>query len=217
MKIKKIIYIKCLYRFKNFIRLKISPPNEVRVIEDNPWWARYQPVSYILTSRSGNENQLADMISRCNAAGVRIYVDIVVNHMTGYKDGETIGTAGSVVNYGERNYPSVPYGPEDFHPSCDIQNYQDPVQVRNCQLSSLADLDQSVPHVRQMIVNFLNKLVDLGVAGFRMDAAKHMWPEDLKAIYGELNNLNEEFGFTANSRPYIYQEVIDLGGEPVKK
>lgn len=174
-------------------------------------------MSYILISKSGNEADLADMIARCNKAGVRIYVDVVVNHMTGYQEGETIGTAGSVANYGQRSYPAVPYGPGDFNPTCDISNYQDPVQVRNCQLSSLADLNQSVPHVRQMIVNYLNKLIDLGVAGFRVDAAKHMWPKDLEAIYGQLKPLNEKFGFAKNSKPYIYQEVIDLGGENIKK
>ncbi|XP_065368137.1 alpha-amylase 4N-like [Calliphora vicina] len=197
--------------------VQISPPNEVREIEGGPWWARYQPLSYILVSKSGNEADLADMISRCNAAGVRIYVDIVVNHMTGYKDGETIGTAGSVANYGERSYPAVPYGPGDFHATCDIHDYQDAVQVRNCQLNSLVDLDQSVPHVREMIVGYMNKLVDLGVAGFRVDAAKHMWPEDLEAIYAAVKDLNEEFYFPENARPYIYQEVIDLGGESIKK
>ena len=37
----------------------------------HPWWQRYQPVSYKLVSRSGDEQQFADMVSRCNAAGVR--------------------------------------------------------------------------------------------------------------------------------------------------
>lgn len=157
------------------------------------------------------------MIKRCNAVGVRIYVDIVVNHMTGYKDGYVYGTAGSVSNYNERSYPAVPYGPEDFHAACDIQNYQDSVQVRNCQLSSLLDLNQTQPHVREMIGNYLNKLVELGVAGFRIDAAKHMWPSDLEAIYAGINNLNTDFGFEENTRPYIYQEVIDLGQENIKK
>ncbi|KAM7344129.1 uncharacterized protein ACRADG_010965 [Cochliomyia hominivorax] len=197
--------------------VQISAPNEVREIDGNPWWARYQPVSYILISKSGSEQDLADMIKRCNKVGVRIYVDTVINHMTGYADGDSVGTAGSVVNYGARHYPTVPYGPNDFHPACDIHDYQNAFEVRNCQLSSLVDLNQTVPHVREMIVNYMNKLVDMGVAGFRIDAAKHMWPEDLAAIYGDLKDLNKDFDFPDNARPYIYQEVIDLGGESIKK
>jgi len=44
---------------------------------------RYQPVSYKLVSRSGNEAEFIDMVNRCNNAGVNIYVDAVINHMTG--------------------------------------------------------------------------------------------------------------------------------------
>ncbi|WP_213031832.1 alpha-amylase family protein, partial [Acinetobacter baumannii] len=60
----------------------------------------------------------------------------------------------------------------------------------------------------------MNKLINMGVAGFRVDACKHMWPGDLSAVYGRLNNLNNK-GFPGGSRPFIYQEVIDLGGEPI--
>jgi alpha-amylase len=44
-----------------------------------------------------------------------------------------------------------------------------------------------------------------------------MWPRDLQVIYGRLNNLNTAHGFPANARPYIYQEVIDYGGEAVSR
>lgn len=56
-----------------YICKQISPPNENLVISSSnrPWWERYQPVSYILNTRSGDEAALADMISRCNAVDVR--------------------------------------------------------------------------------------------------------------------------------------------------
>lgn len=41
-----------------------------------------------------------------------------------------------------------------------------------------------------------------------------MWPENLKVIYEQLHNLNTDY-FPANSRPYIVQEVIDLGHEAI--
>lgn len=44
-----------------------------------------------------------------------------------------------------------------------------------------------------------------------------MWPADLKNIYDRLKNLNVEFGFPENARPFIYQEVMDLGGEIISK
>lgn len=52
---------------------------------------------------------------------------------------------------------------------------------------------------------------------FRIDAVKHMWPADVENIVSRLNNLNTNQGFSANSRPFITQEVIDLGGEAISK
>ena len=52
---------------------QISPPNENRIVTspNRPWWERYQPVSYKLVTRSGNEAQFRDMVQRCNKANVR--------------------------------------------------------------------------------------------------------------------------------------------------
>lgn len=187
------------------------------IVAGRPWWERYQPISYKLITRSGNEQELADMIRRCNVAGVRIYVDVVINHMTGV---HTInrGTGNSTADPHRRSFPAVPFSDSDFNsPICGIQNYSDRWQVRNCELVGLRDLNQRRPWVRRKLVEFLNHLVDLGVGGFRVDAAKHMWPEDLRVIYNRVKNLNIAHGFAGDSRPYIVQEVIDLGGEGISR
>uniref|UniRef100_B4MPT1 alpha-amylase n=3 Tax=Drosophila willistoni TaxID=7260 RepID=B4MPT1_DROWI len=44
-----------------------------------------------------------------------------------------------------------------------------------------------------------------------------MWPSDLGVIYGRLNNLNTAHGFSSGAKPYIFQEVIDMGGEAISK
>ena len=45
------------------------------------WDTRYQPTSYLINSRSGDEAAFAEMTKRCRAAGVDIIVDVVLNHM----------------------------------------------------------------------------------------------------------------------------------------
>ena len=111
-------------------------------------------------------------------------------------------------------YDGVPYSSADFHghESCptqdlEIHNYDNPVEARTCRLSGLRDLNQGKDWVRQKQTEFLNHLIDIGVAGFRSDASKHEWPSDLKAIISRLNNLNTKY-FSANSRPLWYHEVI---------
>lgn len=127
------------------------------------------------------------------------------------------GTGGSTSTVSALSFPAVPYNYGEFHPNCDIQNYKDAAEVRNCWLVGLPDLNQTQPYVQQKIVEFLNDLIGLGVAGFRVDAAKHMWPNDLAAIYSQLVNVSTRFGFEPLSRPFLAQEVIDLGGEGVSK
>lgn len=161
--------------------------------------------------------EFRDMVRRCNARGVRIYVDIILNHMTATQN-VSLGTGGSVADPANLSYPAVPYSRSDFnYDRCPetIQNYSDPIKVRNCELLGLRDLNQAVPHVREKIVEFMNHLIDIGVAGFRVDAAKHMWPTDLSFIYRSLKPLNTAHGFPAGSVAYIVQEVIDMSKDGV--
>ena len=98
---------------KGYAGVQISPPNEHANIENprSPWWQRYQPVSYKLNSRSGTEQQFIDMVKRCNAVGVRIYSDAVINHMSAVAG---IGSAGTSFNAGYKSFPGVPYGKKFF-------------------------------------------------------------------------------------------------------
>ena len=45
----------------------------------------------------------------------------------------------------------------------------------------------------------------------RFDAAKHMWPADMKAILDRLDNLPTAHGFPQGARVFVYQEVQDFG------
>ena len=91
------------------------------------------------------------------------------------------GTGGSSFDGDAQSYPGVPFSSLDFHqPICDIQNYGDPTEVRNCYLVGLNDLAGAKDYVQDMIAGYLQDCVDIGVVGFRVDAAKHMWPDDIK-------------------------------------
>ncbi|XP_008552028.1 alpha-amylase 1 [Microplitis demolitor] len=204
---------------KGYAGVQVSPIQENIIIPKRPWWERYQPLSYHWMTRSGNEAQFRDMVRRCNKAGVRIYVDIIINHMSAQRSlsEAVIGTGNSTADLKTKNYTAVPYNHNDFHTSCTIDNWNDPFQVRNCELVGLHDLDQSSEYVRKKIVDFINDMIDAGVAGIRVDAAKHIWPKDLAIIYSRLHNLSTEHDFPAGARPYIYQEVIDMGSEVISK
>ncbi|MDY7089379.1 MAG: carbohydrate-binding module family 20 domain-containing protein [Actinomycetota bacterium] len=193
---------------RGFGGVQVSPPQEHVVLPGAgyPWWQDYQPVSYKLQTRRGDRAAFANMVSTCHAAGVKIYVDAVINHMAG---GASTGAGSAGSTYSHYSYPAVPFGNDDFH-HCgrngndDIANWGDRWEIQNCELVDLSDLKTEAEYVRGKLVAYLNDLISLGVDGFRVDAAKHMPVADLQNIYSRLNG-----------NPYIFQETIEGGaGEP---
>ena len=197
---------------KGFTAVQISPPTEHAWIATGdgapyPWWMRYQPVSYSLDrSRSGTRAEFADMVSRCRAAGVSIYVDAVINHMA---NGAGTTTSAGEHPWGGKRYPGVPYNVGDFHATCSISSYYSTTNVQRCELVGLPDLDTGSDYVRGKLADYLVDLTDLGVRGFRIDAAKHISPADLGAIVGAVEAR-------AQARPFWFLEVIGSPGEAVQ-
>lgn len=207
---------------KGYTAVQVSPPNEH--IKANlasyphSWWVRYQHASYIISSRSGDSTAFNSMVTNCKNKGIVIYADVVINHMG---DQTNQGHAGSTFNRSTKSYPAVPYGSTDFHSDCVIQssdysyssdpntNAQRAARVRNCQLGGLPDLDTGKEYVRTKIAEYLINLLDRGVGGFRIDAAKHMHPNDIQAILAKVRAARPTNNF------YVVQEVIDTGGQSV--
>jgi alpha-amylase len=67
--------------------------------------------------------------------------------------------------------------------------------------------------VQAKIAAYLVGLVRLGVAGFRIDAAKHIQPVELDGI---VRRMHETLAAEGLPRPYLFSEVIDYGGEAVQ-
>ncbi|GAA4919231.1 alpha-amylase [Nonomuraea thailandensis] len=190
--------------------VQVSPPQDSLTRGGAVWWDVYQPAGYTLTSKFGNESQFAAMVRACHDAGVKVYADAVVNHMTG--QGSTSYGGASFTKY---TYPGL-YSAGDFHYYAEDCGNSDNLihggdyagsarNVQNCELVGLSDLETEEPYVRGAIAGYLNRLIALGVDGFRVDAAKHTSPADLGDVYGRLNGS-----------PYIYQEVIYGPGEAVQ-
>ena len=117
-----------------------------------------------------------------------------------------IGTAGSSFNADHYDFPAVPYTKVHFNPYCELTSYNSADMIRNCYLMDNTDLNQANVFVRDTIVAFLNEMVDIGVAGFRLDAAMHMWPRDITGIQNRVKDIPE------GGRPFFYSEVIVQNG-----
>ncbi|XP_055383610.1 alpha-amylase-related protein-like [Condylostylus longicornis] len=192
---------------QGFGGVQVSPIFENSILDGRPWYELYQPISYKIKTRLGDEAQFRNMIKRCNKAGVRIYVDVILNHMARSGKGILHGTAGSIACPELSFYPAVPYTLLDFHLPCKINDWNDKKQMRKCRLFNLPDLNQAKPNVRNKLVQMLNNLISMGVAGFRVDASSFMDPIDLQHIFSKLNDLSTQHNFPESSKPFIYHEA----------
>jgi len=73
---------------------------------------------------------------------LRIYVDAVINHMTGSGTGACYGSAGSWFNSWDKVFAGVPYGQDDFH-CCDC--------TEGCPTSDCS-IESSYSNVQQVII-----------------------------------------------------------------
>jgi alpha-amylase len=185
--------------------VQVAPPEESVTLANqaHPWWEVYQPVSYQINSRMGNRTQFAAMVTACHNAGVKVYADAVLNHMTGQGN---VGYAGTTFT-DKYTYPGL-YGSQDFHhypgdcPNSNdtVTDYNNQTDVQDCELVGLSDLRTESSYVRGKLAGYLNDLESLGVDGFRLDAAKHINDADIAAIESQLTHPS-----------FVYQEVMPGG------
>lgn len=207
--------------------------------ELNPWWFMYQPVGYKLSGRHGSRDQLRAMIQVCRSHGVRVYADAVINHMSGggndvwpshrndagwcatWEFKESTGyspyfTHNFMYQYSNNTglkpgleYPASTYIPTDFHCERALNSWTDPFLLNYGWLDGLTDLDTEAEYVQERIAAYMSDLISIGFSGFRVDAAKHIQPQDLAQIFARFKtymggDFPEDF--------VTYLEVI-IGGE----
>jgi alpha-amylase len=209
-----------------YLGVKLFPVNEHLMSSEpdasgalNPWYYSFQPVSYKLESRFGTREELVSLIRTCRSLGVRVYVDVVLNHFTAggsdrlehrkytnecvtwgnltssaafdrqspfYTHADTFEYNPNTNEPQSNEYPGAGLGPEDFHCNRELKIWTDLFILNNGWMVGLTDVDTSRENVRERQAAFLVELLSIGVSGFRIDAAKHMSPSDLTAIFGKV-------------------------------
>lgn len=156
---------------EGFGAIQVSPPQ--LSLDRSEWWARYQPIDHTrLEGPLGDEAALRRLIAAAHALGLKVLIDVVLNHMAA--DSEHARTL---------HYPH--FGPEHFHPRQRV-DYNDLESIRRGWIAGLPDLATEHPHVRAQGRRYLDLLLDCGADGFRFDAVKHMEPEYFEAVLAGL-------------------------------
>lgn len=192
-----------------FTSVQVSPiqPNKGNASSKTcDWWQFYQPTDFSIGNALGNASDFKDMCTEADKLGIKIIVDVVANHLAN--------------NTGNGNHAKwdrcdkIPAYLKDndslwHEESKGGFNYNDNDRTSMTQGAiGMPGLNTANKELQNIIADFVNKAQDLGAAGFRFDAAKHIelptdqvasdfWPtitDKIKAkdsdsfIYGEILN-----------------------------
>jgi alpha-amylase len=181
----------------------LFPPPLYSDEEGTAWWQVYQPRDYrILRSHLGRKADIVGAIEALKDVGVLCYADTVFNHMANESRDDRFRFpgrdvlaryAGDASFAADKLYGDLSQGlfdEHDFHPNRDIDDWSDPEQLVDRDLSGLPDLVLSIAVVQEQI-ECLQHLVDLGFDGFRADAIKHLPVDHVTSVFQSKPVLNK--------------------------
>lgn len=193
----------------------LIPPPLYSDVNGTEWWQRYQPKDYrLLLSHLGGLPELRQMLDTAHEHEIKIYADIVLNHMANEFRDDKYDFPGKAElenyarnsDYFEKNklYGNLAeplFSHEHFHHHGNIQNWGDAGEVQFRNLSDLPDLNES-DHVMERQRELFLHLDNFGFDGFRIDAVKHITEKQIdntadaefltdKFMFGEVLAVSE--------------------------
>lgn len=164
------------------------------------------------------------MVEEAHKYGIRVIADSVINHM-GTCDGESSKTSTNPMDHltpRAKDFEPEIFNNQLFHsPWKNMQYLEDASKysqydstydlTRNC-TSRLPDLKTEDSRVQSAIYDYLKELVDVGIDGFRFDAAKHIeTPDDISSLKSDFwkNTLTAVKTYAKNT----YQKDLLAYGE----
>ena len=201
----------------------VSPPLKSYKHQDGTqWWQRYQPQDYrVIDNQLGNTQDFRKMTATLKEHDVHVYVDVVFNHMANESHlRQDLNFPSRQVldeyKHSAENYENLKlfgdltkplFTERDFIKAFPIQNWTDPWEVQHGRISG-GNEDPGLPTLKcnQNVVkqqkNYINSLKQLGIKGFRIDAAKHLTLEHIQLVWDK----------DVSAGVHIFGEIITDGG-----
>jgi len=159
-----------------FTMLQTSPVNacfspeggNIKIFDqkEGNWYHYYQPTDWTIGNNIlGTEEEMKAMLDSAKKYDVRVLVDVLPNHTAFDIDLVTDGFYEAV---GGRDKMFHTHGLEG------INDYNDRTQCTHQGVGGLPDVNTENPRFQKYYMGFVNRLIELGVRGFRYDTAKHI-------------------------------------------
>ena len=153
-------------------------------IFQSPSYHKYDVTDYYkIDSKFGTEADLKELLDLCHERGVIVILDLPINHTgrlnswflsfsNAHKDGDTANEYYDFYTWYDGTVESAPAG-RQFSQIPGTRHYYE------CNFAGdMPELNYDSPAVRQAVVDIANYYIDLGVDGFRFDAAKYVYFND---------------------------------------
>ena len=159
-----------------FTMIQTSPVNacfspeggNVKILDEKEgnWYHYYQPTDWTIGNNIvGTEAEMKAMLDSADKYDIRVLVDVLPNH-----------TAFDIDLVTDEFYAAVGGRDKMFHTHGleGIVDYNDRTQCTHQGVGGLPDVNTENPLFQKYYMQFVNKLVEMGVRGFRYDTAKHI-------------------------------------------
>ena len=159
-----------------FTMIQTSPVNacfspeggNIKIFDEKEgnWYHYYQPTDWTVGNNIvGTEEEMKAMLDSAAKYDIRVLVDVLPNH-----------TAFNIDLVTDEFYAAVGGRDKMFHSKGleGIQDYNDRTQCTLQGVGGLPDVNTENPLFQKYYMEFVNKLVNMGVRGFRYDTAKHI-------------------------------------------
>ena len=159
-----------------FTMLQTSPVNacfspegaNIKILDEKEgnWYHYYQPTDWTVGNNIvGTEEELRAMLDSAKKYDIRVLVDVLPNH-----------TAFDIDLVTDEFYAAVGGREKMFHTKGleGIHDYNNREQCTHQGVGGLPDVNTENPLFQKYYMQFVNKLIEMGVRGFRYDTAKHI-------------------------------------------
>lgn len=196
----------------------VQPPkdyNKSWTDRDGQWWKLYQPIDIKIADGNtwlGTKAELKSLCDTAESMGIKVVVDIVANHLGNVTDdlGNQMSNISSQVNSTYRNDSSC------WHINNMWANDDNNRYSMTMGTIGLPDLNTGNSKVQNAYKQLVIDCINLGVDGFRFDAAKHI---ELPNDSGNSSQfwpvvINGSQSSTSNNI-YYYGEVLNYCGTDI--
>lgn len=200
---------------QGFDKIQITPVQPLKEDNKDNWWLSYQPCGFNIGNQYGSKEDLIELCQTASIYGIGIIVDVICTHMA---QGDKMQPHSKV----DKDLTTNPYIWREKKNLEGDWEYNNRYKVTHYCAGNLPGLNLYNWDLQDLIVKFLNELIDCGVAGFRFDSGKSIpLPTD---CFNEKNlpdsrpcdffpriisNLKKE-------NIIIYTEVLNVDSELIK-